>query len=446
MISASTIASVRGKVLERLLSENESNLSNPRSAKCQRVGLFGLEKQENELYERLKRSIEHCESTSIICIGQHGSGKHATVRRVVERLENEVSKYDIVELDGVLHNDATSGVRESVRQLCVQERNISSRYVEDLNILTDALRRRRAEESAPLLVVLSQLELFASRDRQTLLYTLLDAIQLPDSCVVVLGLATDASVLQLFEKRVRSRLNNHQIHFYHPTEQNIIQALDDRILKSTTEDTDEYNSYYKQFTNSWENQVKTSSQFQLALARAVALGRPFRWHTRVAAHAIAALSPVRPVLTPVIWQQALIAQEPMSSHHWISAIAALPPPQLALFLAYLRYERDNRQHYTLNDASNELNKLATRNPTVTHFPDPILLRAHANLLASTIIIFIDTSRAASTALEPSTLHHAKIRLSGAICLEDIWTALHNDQINTPTSLRQWTLQGDVVPN
>lgn len=178
--------------------------------------LFGTNRQEAEIYERLRRSAVGSESASMVLCGHRGCGKHATLAAALDRLDADpaVPRYDVAELSGLVHAEAAAGLRELTAQLRADTgKGKCSRYVDDLGLVVDELRRRRAERRAPLLVVLSDLDAFALTPRQTLLYTLLDAMQSRLGCVVVVGVTTDHGVLELFEKRVRSRLSNHHVAF-----------------------------------------------------------------------------------------------------------------------------------------------------------------------------------------------------------------------------------------
>ncbi|KAJ8608732.1 hypothetical protein CTAYLR_007782 [Chrysophaeum taylorii] len=403
--------------------------------------LFGYEAQEREVYNRLKRAAVAGESTSLILCGYSGCGKHLLLARVLERLEREkeVPDYDVVHLSGEAHADASVALREVVRQIAArtESHRLASRYVDDLKVLVDELHRRRAEESAPLLVVLSRLELFASEHRQTLLYVLLDAIQSKEGCVVVVGITSDRHVLELFEKRVRSRLHNVHVSFGHVDARAVLSFLDDRLLAS------EETPYAVALAESW-TRVKASPEFARELEDAIAVGMPVAWHAKVATLAVAALAPRAPLLTVEGWLRAVNDNSPNRSANWIKAIAALKPARLALVLAYLRFERDDKTDYNLDLAAKELAKLRQLNASAVCFHDDVLLKAQAALISMTVLkLGKKTARADARALEPATLRYAPVRLTGAVSLEDLFTALRQGALDCPTVLRQWVLQ-DVV--
>lgn len=368
--------------------------------------VFGLDSQEAEVFDRLKRAATSRESTSMVICGARGNGKHSLLRRVLWRLSTTVPKLDVVHLSGLVHTDAACALREVVRQITVRrDARLSSRYVDDLSVLEDELRRRVAERTAPLVIVLSHLESFALQNRQTLLYVLLDAMQ--STSTAVLGLTEDRNVLQLFEKRVRSRLHNHRVDIGNPTGDDIRNMLDD---------------YFEGRNSRW-----LELRDRLSFEDDMFSRRTYR--------RIATLAEAKG-LSLESWQEAIRAHRPNSSQNWISSINNLPPPQLALVLTYLRFERDELFDYNLEKASLELLKLNRRNTSAVRYEPSVLVRAQIALIATTVLKLAQPNYVD----EPAQLRRANVRLSGALSLEDVWTALKVGEIGCPTVLRQWVLQ------
>lgn len=434
--NAATVLRAQQHLLSRLadsqlrLSRNQED----RAVNCEPTKLFGVEQHEAEVYDRLKRAARSGESTSIILCGYSGCGKHALLQRVLWRLsrEAEVPAYDVVHLSGLCHADASTALREVVRQITARRSaRLTSRYVDDLNVLHDELKRRVAERSAPLLLVLSHLEAFAEQSRQTLLYVLLDATQ--STSTVVVGTTTDRNVLELFEKRVRSRLHNHQVSIGHAERGAVLAMLDDRLGSVSSDD----ESYDEAHSRAWQR-LRGNDAFIESIDRAAELGLSMRTYTRIAAAAVASLTSTRPLLQLAAWTQAAESHAPLSSKKWVHAITALPPPHLSLVLAYLRFERDDKCDYNLHKAALELHKLKRQHATAIAFEDPILLRAQAALLTATVIKLTDHHH--NILLEPAQMRFAPVRFSSAVSLEDLWDALRRGDLDCPTVLRQWVLQ------
>ena len=116
---------------------------------------------------------------------------------------------------------------ELARQLVVDEARhdmYKSTYSDNKSLVEDMMRRRYNEQgAAPLLVLLSDLDGFAMDDtRQTLLYFLVNLFHEKEGGIVIVGVTTDHNVLELFEKRVRSRLCNHLITFSRSLESDVL--------------------------------------------------------------------------------------------------------------------------------------------------------------------------------------------------------------------------------
>jgi len=417
--------------------------------------LFGVKKQETEIFDRLKAAAIQGASTSLILCGHAGSGKRATLARAIDRLDAEadVPRYDVAELHGLVHADAAAGLRDLARQLDAgRRRNATSRYVDDLGILVEELRRRRAERRAPLLVILHELDAFALQPRQTLLYVLLDAMQSRLGCVVVCGITQDHGVLELFEKRVRSRLHNHHVAFTRPTSCDIESFFGDRFRlsvedlsaashrlasetsvrkRSRAEDTRQ--QYVDAHTEAWAL-IKKDERVKNALGDSVSCGRSMRWFCRVAARCAACINEDDPLLRPAFLLEAFRAQEPNSCLCWRAAVRLLPPAEKALVIAFLKLERVGNQ-YCLENAAHAHARLGQASSQEA-FDEDRLLEAQTLLLDKSMVLL---SADARNRRDAHVLRFAPCRLAPALDVDDLWLALRGDDLGCTTTLRQWAL-------
>ncbi|MEE6489168.1 hypothetical protein FKM82_015508 [Ascaphus truei] len=125
---------------------------------------FGVESQHKHLVELLKRTVIHGESNSALIIGPRGSGKSM------------------------------------------------GSFAENLAFLLEALKKGDRTSSCPVLFILDEFDLFAHHKNQTLLYNLFDISQSAQTPVAVIGLTCRLDVMELLEKRVKSRFSHRQIH------------------------------------------------------------------------------------------------------------------------------------------------------------------------------------------------------------------------------------------
>nr|XP_060632376.1 origin recognition complex subunit 4 isoform X3 [Anolis sagrei ordinatus] len=135
--------------------------------------LFGIEPQYKQLLELLKRTAIQGESNSVLIIGPRGSGKTLLTCHVLNKL-------------------------------------MEIKQVKD-NTLYVHLNGDRAH-SCPVLFVLDEFDLFVHHRNQTLLYNLFDVSQSAQTPIAVIGLTCRLDILELLEKRVKSRFSHRQIH------------------------------------------------------------------------------------------------------------------------------------------------------------------------------------------------------------------------------------------
>ncbi|KAF0045842.1 hypothetical protein F2P81_002371 [Scophthalmus maximus] len=124
----------------------------------------GVEAQHRHLLELLKRTAIHGESNSVLIVGPRGAGK-------------------------------TMGS-----------------FAENLGFLLEALKKGDRSSSRPVLFILDEFDLFAHHKNQTLLYNLFDVSQSAQAPIAVVGITCRLDVLELLEKRVKSRFSHRQIH------------------------------------------------------------------------------------------------------------------------------------------------------------------------------------------------------------------------------------------
>ncbi|XP_046887256.1 origin recognition complex subunit 4 [Hypomesus transpacificus] len=178
----------------------------------------GMESQHKHLLELLKRTAVHGESNSVIIVGPRGAGKTMLLNCVLSELleVNEVKKNVLqVHLNGLLQTDDRIALKEITRQLHLENvvgDKVFGSFAENLAFLLQALKKGDRSSSRPALFILDEFDLFAHHKNQTLLYNLLDVSQSAQAPIAVVGLTCRLDVLELLEKRVKSRFSHRQIH------------------------------------------------------------------------------------------------------------------------------------------------------------------------------------------------------------------------------------------
>uniref|UniRef100_A0A452TKC4 Origin recognition complex subunit 4 n=1 Tax=Ursus maritimus TaxID=29073 RepID=A0A452TKC4_URSMA len=180
--------------------------------------LFGVQVQYKHLIELLKRTAIHGESNSVLIIGPRGSGKTMLINHALKELMEveEVSENVLqVHLNGLLQINDKIALKEITRQLNLENvvgDKVFGSFAENLSFLLEALKRGDRSSSCPVIFILDEFDLFAHHKNQTLLYNLFDISQSAQTPLAVIGLTCRLDILELLEKRVKSRFSHRQIH------------------------------------------------------------------------------------------------------------------------------------------------------------------------------------------------------------------------------------------
>uniref|UniRef100_A0A8C6B5M8 Origin recognition complex subunit 4 n=1 Tax=Monodon monoceros TaxID=40151 RepID=A0A8C6B5M8_MONMO len=160
--------------------------------------LFGVQVQYKHLIELLKRTAIHGESNSALIIGPRGSGKTMLINHALKELievEEEVKMY----------------YKQLNLETVVGDKVFGS-FAENLSFLLEDLKKGDWNSSCPAIFMSDEFDLFAHHKNQTLLYNLFDISQFAQTPVAVIGLTHRLHILELLDKRVKSRFFHWQIH------------------------------------------------------------------------------------------------------------------------------------------------------------------------------------------------------------------------------------------
>ncbi|KAL8183286.1 UNVERIFIED_CONTAM: origin recognition complex subunit 4, partial [Gekko kuhli] len=170
------------------------------------------------LAELLKRTAIHGESNSALIIGPRGSGKTQLMCHVLEKLmevKQVRENFLQVHLNGLLQTNDKIALKEITKQLNLENvvgDKVFGSFAENLAFLLEALKRGDRAHSCPVLFVLEEFDLFVYHKNQTLLYNLFDVSQSAQTPIAVIGLTCRLDILELLEKRVKSRFSHRQIY------------------------------------------------------------------------------------------------------------------------------------------------------------------------------------------------------------------------------------------
>ncbi|EDO42930.1 predicted protein [Nematostella vectensis] len=253
----------------------------------------------SELSKLINRCAEYGESNSVLIIGPRGSGKSLLVKDVLKDLsKSKTAKENMLQvyLNGLVQTDDRLAMLDITRQLqlenTVGERVFGS-SAENLAFLLDSLKCGHASQS--ILFILDEFDLFVHHKNQTLLYNLFDVSQSAQTPVCVVGLSCRLDVVELLEKRVKSRFSHRQIHLFNSFSFEEYLGIVRSILTLPR------SSGNTSFIQCWNDSVKVlleDSKSRDTLRRQFHVSKDVRSLHRLLTQPICNLSPDNPFITP----------------------------------------------------------------------------------------------------------------------------------------------------
>ncbi|OAA60784.1 Zinc finger, FYVE/PHD-type [Cordyceps fumosorosea ARSEF 2679] len=210
--------------LDRHLSAMQRLLLD-RCAGRRRIRMFGQDEASDKVKQLIEQTVLAGEGNSMLLIGPRGSGKTTLVENTISELSQEYRQdFHVVRLSGFIHTDDKIALREIWRQLgkemqveddLLNRSNYADTMASLLALLShpsEILGRDEGVTSQAVVFVIDEFDMFAAHPRQTLLYNLFDIAQSRKAPIAVLGCTTRMDVVEMLEKRVKSRFSHRYVY------------------------------------------------------------------------------------------------------------------------------------------------------------------------------------------------------------------------------------------
>lgn len=191
--------------------------------------LVNMDEEYRKVQQLITQTVLAGEGNSMLVIGPRGCGKTALVETVLSDLALEHSDdFITIRLNGFIHTDDKLALREIWRQLGREvmadedKEGPRTNYADTLTSFLALLAHSPEDEgktdetTRSVVFIIDEFDLFASHPRQTLLYNLFDVAQSRNAPIAVLGLTTRTNIIELLEKRVKSRFGQRYVNLTHP--------------------------------------------------------------------------------------------------------------------------------------------------------------------------------------------------------------------------------------
>lgn len=123
----------------------------------------------------------------------------------------------IVNLNGYVHTDDAAALKSITRQMQLEtavDGKVFTTFADNLAFLLDCLKTGNRAKSKSVIYILEEFDLFCSHANQTLIYNLFDVAQSAQAPICVIGLTRRYDVIEMLEKRVKSRFSHRQIFLF----------------------------------------------------------------------------------------------------------------------------------------------------------------------------------------------------------------------------------------
>ncbi|RDD39949.1 Origin recognition complex subunit 4 [Trichoplax sp. H2] len=232
----------------------QSELRNKICHDCLNQELIGLQDEQEKLLQLLRLCTLFGESNSILIIEPPASGKTMLIRSAINKLrdtEDVADKYSQVNLNGLIQVDdklALISIGEQLGVEDVRDRSIKS-FGETFAYILESYKNGNPKKGS-IIFILDVFDLFTRHRNQALLYNLFEVCQSAKVSVLVIGVTCRLDVLELLEKRVKSRFSHRQIYLLYAPSFDQYVAVFKSLLKI------EGKGHKPSQTKSWNNHIE----------------------------------------------------------------------------------------------------------------------------------------------------------------------------------------------
>ena len=176
-----------------------------------------IEKNLQTLFGLLEGTVARSEGNSVLLIGPRGAGKTWLLEKAFQKIDlTHEGRYTRIQLNGAIHTDDGLALKEIAAALQMDSELDEKPALSFASAFTYLLESMRSgdRQSRPVIFVLDEFDCFTEHHNQTLLYNLFDMSQTAHTPNAVIGLTCHLDVIELLEKRVKSRFSHRQIHVF----------------------------------------------------------------------------------------------------------------------------------------------------------------------------------------------------------------------------------------
>ncbi|XP_045508230.1 origin recognition complex subunit 4 [Colias croceus] len=450
------------------------------------VKFRGNENETKHVYDLMMKSIVQGESHSALIIGPRGCGKTTLINSVLHQVSNEVDmEHDviIVKLNGLLHQDDKVALKSITAQMKLENAvgdRVFGTFAENLSFLLSCLISGVDRKCRSMIFILEEFDMFCHTGKtQTLLYNLFDITHNKQAPMCVLGITNRLDVMEMLEKRVKSRFSHRHI-FIFPNEStqpldNIkqifveclsvhilrdkpkkrkgrkstasseemevdsqIQLLSEAVFQKCGMDSKEFQELDSSFLENWNDHIQSLVEDE----RIIDALEKFCYYTvneqifrNVLYQIIAKLSPKKPYIDPIDITSTI--DNTVAPEHRVKLLQSLSILELSLVIAMMHgLEIFDGQPMNFEMVLHRYTKFANENSSAQTVPRPVILKAFEHLQSLEIIMPIRSTDSINTDTTTSRVQKEYKLYTLAVPIEDIKEAVKGFKA-LPTEINHW---------
>ncbi|KAL4422006.1 hypothetical protein ABPG77_005436 [Micractinium sp. CCAP 211/92] len=369
-----------------------------------------LQEAHDSLLDSLTNTVELGHNNSLLVVGPRGCGKTLVTERALAALQARFNTdprdpvVGVVRLSGLAHAQEVAAFKEASRQLCQEFKYTFSRaasVAENIEFVRGMLGAL-ARSVKSVVFVLDEFDLFAAkRSKQTLLYNLLDALQTSGMQAAVIGLTCRHDVVEMLEKRVKSRFSHRKLDLSLPTSVLPVAAREDGETGKRQEAQDGALGVlqsmlilppgfpHADWAAQWNASVGAAcggAALRSALQRCINIYPSLRVLASIAD--VAAASALRAGQLSTSALLAAVERQLGQRKAMVNSIASLPILDLALLVAVHRLTAKGCEDLNFEMAHHEFQRYAVR-ADVDKYSRTAVAKAWDHLLSEGLVAFVD---------------------------------------------------------
>ncbi|KAI3431512.1 hypothetical protein D9Q98_004562 [Chlorella vulgaris] len=373
-----------------------------------------LQEACDSLRASLDNTVELGHNNSVLVVGPRGSGKTLMTERALAQLEarwNTTPRdpaVGVIRLTGLAHADERTAFREIARQLCDVFQCSFSKAAsigENISFLRGMLERLASCDKSAVFV-LDEFDLFATkRSKQTLLYNLLDSLQTSGMQAAVVGLSCRQDVVEMLEKRVKSRFSHRKLDLSLPTSVMPVAPRDADDVRAADAGQDGALEVLQSMltlpptfpqpaaAQTWNPAVEAATaapEVRTSLQRCINIYPSMRHLALIASMALSSLDKpgAAPGLTPRVLGAAVVRLLACRKS-MVTTISGLPILDLILLVAVHRVRAKGADDFNFEMAHNEFSKYTLHGRHVDTYSKGAAAKAYDHLLSQGLVAFVD---------------------------------------------------------